>query len=261
MHPALWVSKTGLDAQQFDISVIANNLANVNTTGFKRGRAVFEDLLYQTVQQPGAQSSQNTQLPNGVMMGTGVRIVATQKMHGVGNISQTNNPLDVAITGKGFIQVLMPDGTINYTRDGAFQMDNKGHLVTSEGYVVQPAITIPAQTKSITIGNDGTISALVSGTTDPVQVGQLQLSMFMNDAGLQPQGGNLYTETASSGSPSQVTPGANGSGYLSQGSLEASNVNVVEELVNMIESQRAYEMNAKAIQTVDGMLQFASQVL
>lgn len=261
MHPALWVSKTGLDAQQYDISVIANNLANVNTTGFKRGRAVFEDLLYQTVQQPGGQSSQNTQLPSGSMIGTGVRLVATQKMHAVGNISQTNNPLDVAVSGKGFFQVLMPDGTTAYTRDGAFQVDSQGKLVTSKGYVVQPQITIPAQTKNVTIGNDGTVSALIAGQVAPTQIGQIQLADFMNEAGLQPMGENLYSETAASGSATIANPGTSGTGHLSQGSLEASNVNVVEELVNMIESQRAYEMNAKAIQTVDGMLQFASQVL
>lgn len=261
MHPALWVSKTGLDAQQFNISVISNNLANVNTTGFKRGRAVFEDLLYQTLQMPGGQSSQNTQLPSGTTLGTGVRLVATQKNHGVGNINQTNNALDVAITGRGFFQVLLPDGTTAYTRDGTLQLDNAGQLVNSKGYLLEPAITIPAQTKSITIGSDGIVSALIAGQPTAQQVGQIQLTDFINPAGLQPMGENLFVETAASGQPVTDNPGNQGIGFLAQGSLEASNVNVVEELVNMIESQRAYEMNAKAIETVDGMMQFVSQVL
>lgn len=261
MHPALWVSKTGLDAQQTDISVISNNLANVNTTGFKRGRAVFEDLLYQTVQQPGAQSSQNTQLSSGLMMGTGVRTVATQKMFTEGNIIQSNNPLDIAINGRGFFEVLLPDGTSAYSRDGSFQLDAQGQLVTANGYILQPPITIPEQTKSITIGGDGTVSALTAGETTPNQVGTLQLTDFINPAGLQPIGENLFVETASSGTANAANPGDSGLGTLIQGSLESSNVNVVEELVNMIESQRAYEMNAKAIETVDSMLQYVTQTL
>jgi len=261
MHPALWISKTGLDAQQTDISVIANNLANVNSVGFKRGRAVFEDLLYQTVQQPGAQSSQTTQLPSGIMIGTGVRTAATQNIFSSGSILQTENPLDLAINGRGFFQVQLPDGTNGYTRAGQFQVDSSGQIVTARGYTLQPPITIPSSSKSITIGGDGTVSALTAGNTLPQTVGTIQVTDFINPAGLQPMGQNLYLETAASGTPNTGNPGATGLGDLMQGSLEASNVNVVEELVNMIETQRAYEMNSKAIETVDSMLQYVSQTL
>ncbi len=261
MHPALWISKTGLDAQQTDISVISHNLANVNTVGFKRGRAVFQDLMYQTIQQPGAQSSQNTQLPSGVMLGTGVRTAATQKIFTSTSTLQTENSLDLAINGRGFFQVLKPDGSTGYSRDGQFQLNSSGEVVNSMGYVLQPPVSIPQGTKTVTIGSDGTVSAMVPGATSATVLATLTISDFINPAGLQPIGDNLYNETAASGSPISGTPGQNGLGSIMQGSLEASNVNVVEELVNMIETQRAYEMNSKAIKTVDSMLQFVSQTL
>jgi flagellar basal-body rod protein FlgG len=261
MNQALWVAKTGLDAQQTRMTVVSNNLANVNTTGFKRGRAVFEDLLYQNVRQVGGQSSQDTTLPSGLSLGTGVRTVATEKLHTQGNVVQTNNALDVAIEGRGFLQILLPDGTLGYTRDGSFKMDAQGQMVTANGYQLQPSITIPANAQSVTIGNDGVVSVLTPGATAPTQVGNLQLADFINPVGLQPIGKNLYVETAASGSPQAGTPGLNGLGGLVQGALETSNVNVVEELVSMIEAQRAYEMNSKAIQTADQMLAYVNNNL
>ena len=261
MNPALWVAKTGLDAQQTRLAVVSNNLANVNTTGFKRSRAVFEDLLYQNIRQVGAQSSQNTQLPSGLSLGTGVRPVATEKLFTQGNLVQTSNPLDMAIQGRGFFQVNTPDGTLAYTRDGSFQVDAQGQMVTSNGYILQPAITVPQSTISVTVGSDGVVSALVAGSTAPTQIGNLQLADFINPTGLQPIGENLYRESTASGSPQTGTPGLTGLGTLVQGSVESSNVNVVEELVNMIETQRAYEMNSKAIATADQMLQYVSNNL
>jgi len=260
MIRSLWISKTGLDAQQTQMDTISNNLANVSTTGFKRSRAVFEDLLYQNLRQPGAQSSQQTQIPSGLQVGTGVRPVATERIHTQGNLQQTGNNLDVAIQGEGFLQVLMPDGTTAYTRDGSFQRDNQGQLVTANGFPIQPAITIPANALSVTIGLDGTVSVTQPGVVAPVQVGSLQLATFINPTGLQSQGSNLYLETASSGTPGTNVPGTNGAGTLSQGYLETSNVNVVEELVNMIQTQRAYEINSKAITVSDQMLQKLSQM-
>ena len=260
MIRSLWISKTGLEAQQTQLDVISNNLANVSTNGFKRSRAVFEDLLYQTLRQPGAQSSQQTQLSSGLQIGAGVRPVATVKNFTQGNLTQTGNSLDVAIQGHGFFQVLRPDGSAAYTRDGSFQVDNQGALVTSSGYHVQPAITIPASAQSITVGQDGTVSVLLSGAAKPTQVGALQLVNFINPSGLQSVGENLYLETASSGTPNTNTPGTNGLGRLSSGFVETSNVNVVEELVNMIQTQRAYEINSKAITTTDQMLQKLSQL-
>lgn len=260
MIRSLWISKTGLDAQQTQMDVIANNLANVSTSGFKRSRAVFEDLLYQTLRQPGAQSSQQTQLPSGLQIGTGVRPVATERIFTQGNLQQTGNDKDVAIQGAGFFQVLLPDGTTAYTRDGSFQVDSQGQLVTSSGFVVQPAITIPADAQSLTVGRDGTISVLQAGSPLPVQVGALQLATFINPAGLQGMGENLYVETAASGTANTNTPGSNGAGLLTQGYVETSNVNVVEELVNMIQTQRAYEINSKAITTSDQMLQKLTQL-
>ncbi|APZ42988.1 flagellar basal-body rod protein FlgG [Acidihalobacter ferrooxydans] len=256
MNPALWIAMTGLNAQQTNMDVIANNLANVNTTGFKRGRASFESLIYQNVRQPGAQSTQNTQLPTGLMLGTGVRIGSTEKLFTQGNIIQTKNNLDVAIQGQGFLQILMPDGTTAYTRDGSFQLDSSGQIVTASGYPLQPAITVPTNTTSVTIGSDGTVTATVAGSTTPTQIGTIQLANFINPAGLQPIGNNLYEATAASGSAQTGTPGLNGLGTLQQGALETSNVNVVESLVNMIETQRAYEINSKAISTTDQMLQY-----
>ena len=259
MEPALWAAKTGLDAQQTQMTVTANNLANVSTTGFKASRGVFEDLLYQNVSQVGANTSQNTQSPSGMQLGTGVRVVATERVNTQGNPNQTSNPLDLAIQGRGYFQVLMPDGTLGYTRDGSFQTNAQGQLVTASGYAVQPAITIPASTQSVTIGTDGTVSVKIAGQTAPTTVGTLQLADFINPAGLQTIGSNLMVESASSGAAQTGTPGLTGLGTLVQGSLESSNVNVVEEMVNMIQVQRAYEMNSKAVQTCDQMLQFAAQ--
>jgi flagellar basal-body rod protein FlgG len=260
MIRSLWISKTGLDAQQTQMDVIANNLANVSTNGFKRSRAVFEDLLYQNIRQPGAQSSQQTQLPSGLQLGTGVRPVATERNFTQGNLQQTGNNKDVAIQGDGFFQVLLPDGTTAYTRDGSFQVNSQGQLVTSSGYTVQPAITIPADVTSMTIGRDGTVSITQASNATATQVGTLQLSTFTNPAGLMAKGENLYVETSASGTANNVTPGTNGSGTLSQGYVETSNVNVVEELVNMIQTQRAYEINSKAITTSDQMLQKLAQL-
>jgi len=261
MNSALWAAKTGLDAQQTRMSVISHNLANVNTTGFKKDRAVFEDLLYQNVKQVGASTSQDTVAPTGLSIGTGVRVVATEKNYTQGGLTNTGNALDVAINGRGFFQVLMPDGSFGYTRDGSFKMSAEGELVTSSGYHVQPGITIPAGAQSITIGTDGIVSAQLAGQSAPTQIGTLQLTDFVNPAGLQPRGENMVVESAASGPAQTSTAGLNGLGTLQQGSLEGSNVNVVEELVNMIETQRAYEMNSKAISTTDQMLQYASNNL
>ena len=260
MIRSLWIAKTGLDAQQTQMDVIANNLANVSTSGFKRSRAVFEDLLYQTLRQPGAQSSQQTQLPSGLQIGTGVRTVATERIFTQGNLQQTGNSKDLAIQGEGFFQVLLPDSTTAYTRDGSFQVDSQGQLVTASGFAIQPAMTIPADTLSITVGRDGTVSITQPGSTAPVQVGSLQLATFVNSAGLQSMGENLYAETAASGTANTNTPGSNGAGLISQGYVETSNVNVAEELVNMIQTQRAYEINSKAISTSDQMLQRLTQL-
>jgi len=242
------------------MDVIANNLANVGTNGFKRSRAVFEDLLYQTLRQPGAQSSQQTQLPSGLQLGTGVRPVTTERIFTQGNLQQTGNSKDVAIQGQGFFQVLRPDGSTAYTRDGSFQTDFQGQLVTSSGYFIQPAIAIPPNSQSITIGRDGTVSVTTPESTVPVQVGTVQIATFINPAGLQSVGENLYIETASSGTPNTTNPGADGAGVLNQGYVETSNVNVVEELVNMIQTQRAYEINSKSVQTSDQMLQRLTQI-
>jgi flagellar basal-body rod protein FlgG len=261
MNQALWIAKTGLDAQQTRMEVVSNNIANVSTTGFKRERAVFEDLLYQNISQVGASSTQDTQLPSGFSIGTGVRVVATEKLHSQGNLTNTGNPLDMAVQGKGFFQILMPDGSLAYTRDGSFQVNQDGQLVTSSGYQVQPAITVPEGAQSVTVGSDGTISVLLPGSTAATQVGSLQLTAFINPAGLQAIGQNLLLESGSSGAPQTGTPALNGLGTLLQGSVESSNVNIAEELVNMIETQRAYEMNSKAIQSADQMLQFVTNNL
>lgn len=258
---ALWVAKSGLDAQQTRMAVISNNLANVNTTGFKKARPIFEDLLYQNIRQAGAQTTQNTQLPSGLQLGTGVRTVATEKLHSQGNIQQTENSLDVAISGRGFLQVLMPNGEINYTRDGSFKLDPNGQIVTSGGLTLEPAVTVPQDSTSLTIGRDGIITVQQPGSPAAVQIGQLQLVDFLNPAGLEPIGENLYRQTTASGEPVIGNPGDNELGTTVQGALETSNVNVVEELVNMIETQRAYEMNSKAISTADQMLSFVTQQL
>jgi flagellar basal-body rod protein FlgG len=261
MNPALWAAKTGLDAQQTRMTVVSNNLANVNTSGYKKGRAVFEDLLYQNVNQAGASTSQDTLAPSGLSLGTGVRVVATEKLYTQGSLVQTGNAFDMAVQGRGFFQVQLPDGTLAYTRDGSFQVSAEGELVTASGYRVQPGITIPTGAQTVDVGTDGTVSVTLAGQTAPVQVGNLQLVDFINPAGLQPRGENLLLETASSGTAQAGTPGLDGLGTSASGSLESSNVNVVEELVNMIETQRAYEMNSKAISTTDQMLEYVSNQL
>lgn len=256
MNPALWVAKTGLDAQQTRLQVVSHNLANANTTGFKRGRAVFEDLLYQNARQVGGQTSQQTRSPTGMHLGTGVRVVATDKLFTQGNLNQTGNSMDVAINGRGFFQVRTPDGNLAYTRDGSFQINEQGQLVNSSGYQVEPAITIPNNAQSVTIGRDGVVSVSIPGQAAPTQLGQIQLADFINAAGLQPMGENLFIESASSGTAITGNAGLNGLGVLNQGALESSNVNVVEELIGMIETQRAYEMNSKAISAADQMMQY-----
>ena len=261
MNQSLWISKTGLDAQQTKMSTISNNLANVGTTGFKRGRAIFEDLLYQNVRQVGAQSSQDTVLPSGLQVGTGTRVVATERLFTQGNLTKTDNALDIAIQGRGFFEILMPDGTQGYTRDGSFHINDQGLVVPSAGYQLQPPITVPADAMSITVAGDGTVSVQQPGTPAATQIGTVQLNDFINPAGLQARGENLFMESGASGAPQPGNPGLNGLGTLAQGYVESSNVNVVEELVNMIETQRAYEMNSKAITTADQMLQYVSQNL
>lgn len=261
MNSALWIAKTGLDAQQTRLSVISNNLANANTMGFKSDRAVFEDLLYQNIRQVGAQSSEGTQLPSGLMVGTGVRTVATEKNHSQGNMVQTEGFLDLAVQGRGFFQVLRPDGTLSYTRDGSFQLNGAGEIVTAGGNPLQPAITVPSNAQSVTIGSDGIVSVMLAGSSAPTQIGNIQLADFQNPTGLQATGENLYSESAASGAPQTGTPGLNSIGTLVQGSLESSNVNSVKELVSLIETQRAYEMNSKAISTADQMLQYLNNNL
>lgn len=254
MIRSLWIARTGLDAQQTQLDVISNNLANVSTNGFKRSRAVFEDLLYQTLRQPGAQSTQQTQVSSGLQIGAGVRPVATERIHTQGNLQQTGNSLDMGIQGNGFFQIQLPDGTTAYTRDGSLQLDSQGQIVTASGYTLSPAITIPADASSVTIGKDGTVSVLQAGQAAPTQIGSIQLATFVNPGGLQSVGENLYMETGSSGTATPSTPGQNGAGVINQNYVETSNVNVAEELVSMITTQRAYELNSRAIQTSDAML-------
>ena len=261
MDASMWVAKTGLDAQQTRLNVISNNLANVNTTGFKRDRAMFEDLLYQNIRQAGGQTSLTTQAPTGLMQGTGTRIIATEKIHAQGNMINTQNALDIAINGEGFFQITQADGTTAYSRDGSFKLSSTGQLVTSTGQPLAPAIVIPANASSITIGEDGIVSVELFAGGGAQQVGQIQTARFINPPGLTPLGGNLYKETVASGAPQLLNPGTQAAGTLRQGMLESSNVNVVEEMVNMIETQRAYEINSKAISAADGMLRFLNNNL
>ena len=261
MDASLWIAKTGLQAQQTRMSVISNNLANVNTIGYKKDRAVFEDLLYQNVQPAGGLTDAATESPTGLMLGTGTRIVATEKMHSQGNIITTENALDVSISGDGYFSIQQTDGTLAFTRDGAFKVSSQGQLVTAGGEVLTPAIVLPQNAAAITIGRDGTVTAELSNGGGSTQIGQLQLNRFINNAGLSPMGRNLYRESTASGPPIVSLPGADGAGMLMQGSLEASNVNVVEEMVSMIETQRAYEVNSKAISAADGMLRFLNNNL
>jgi flagellar basal-body rod protein FlgG len=260
MIRSLWIAKTGMEAQQTQLDTISHNLANVGTNGFKRGHVVFEDLIYQNLRQAGAASSDQTTLPTGLQVGLGVRPVATSRIFTQGNLQQTTNNLDLAIKGQGFFQVQQPDGTTAYTRDGSFQVDANGQLVTNNGYLVQPGITIPANAQTVTIAADGTVSVAIAGQSAPQEVGQLAIASFVNPAGLDPKGQNLWAETAASGAPQAGVPGSNGLGTLQQGYVETSNVNVVEELVAMIQTQRAYELNSKAIQTSDQMLQRLGQL-
>lgn len=261
MNPALWISKTGLAAEDAKMSAISNNLANVNTTGFKRDRVVFEDLFYQNQKTPGGQLDQNNMAPNGIQFGSGVKIVGTQKEFSVGNIQVTTQKMDVAITGQGFFQVQTSNGDVAYTRAGNFQVNADGVMTNAQGLPLIPQIELPANTTDIAIGKDGTITATVGGETDPVEVGQLTLVNFVNPAGLEAMGGNLYQETAASGEAVEGVPGEDALGQLEQGSLEGSNVQVVEEMVDMITVQRAYEMNAKMVSAADDMLKYLGQTL
>ena len=258
---AMHVAKTGLNAQQVRMQIISNNLANLNTNGFKRDRANFESLLYQIIRSSGAQTSVDTELTSGFSVGTGVNIVNSNKLHSQGSIVSTDNSLDLAIDGGGFFQVLLPDGQIVYTRNGAFSRNDEGVLTTNSGFIIQPEIAIPAAATKINVSADGIISVQVPGQVEAQEVGQLQLADFQNRRGLEPIGENFYVETIASGPPILENPFAAGFGKLVQGSLEASNVNVVQELVDMIETQRAYEVNSKAITSVDEMLRFVNSNL
>lgn len=261
MLPALWVSKTGLSAQDMNLTTISNNLANVSTTGFKKDRAEFQDLLYQIRRQPGANSTQDSELPSGLQLGTGVRIAGTQKLFTAGSLQTTEQPLDMAVNGRGFFQILMPDGSVGYTRDGSFHLNADGQVVTANGYALEPAVVVPPETQTFTVGEDGTVSITTVGNPTPQVIGNIQTADFINPAGLQAIGGNLFLETAASGAPQIGQPGLNGLGTILQNTLENSNVSVVEELVNMITTQRAYEMNSKVISTADQMLSFVTQQL
>ena len=258
---AMHVAKTGLNAQQVRMQIISNNLANVNTNGFKKDRANFESLLYQVIRSSGAQTSVDTELTSGFSVGTGVNIVNSNKLHSQGSIVSTDNSLDLAIDGGGFFQVLLPDGQIVYTRNGAFSRNDEGVLTTNSGFIIQPEIAIPAEATKINVSADGIISVQVPGQVEAQEVGQLQLADFQNRRGLEPIGENFYVESVASGPPILENPFAAGFGKLVQGSLEASNVNVVQELVDMIETQRAYEVNSKAITSVDEMLRFVNSNL
>jgi flagellar basal-body rod protein FlgG len=260
MIRSLWISKTGMEAQQIALDAISNNLANTATNGFKRGHAVFEDLIYQNLRQVGANSAEQATLPTGLQIGLGVRPVAMARNFSQGNLQQTGSAYDLAVRGNGFFQIQLPDGTTGYTRDGSFQLNAQGQLVTNGGYLVQPGITVPSSALTVTVGNDGLVTATMPGQTTPQQLGQIQLAGFINPGGLDPKGENLFAESASSGAPQSAAPGSNGLGQLTQGSVETSNVNVVEELVTMIQTQRAYEINSKAVQTSDQMLQKLAQL-
>ena len=260
MINSLMIAKTGMTAQQTQLDVISNNLANVSTNGFKRSRAVFEDLMYQNLRQVGANAAEQAELPTGLQVGLGVRTVATSRNFTQGSLQQSGNALDVAVNGSGFFQIEMPDGTTAYTRDGSFQLDAQGRLVTSSGFPLTAGITLPAETESITVSSDGIVTAKLPGQTQPQQVGQIELANFINPAGLEPMGQNLFRESVASGAPVNGMPGTTGMGVLMQGYTEQSNVNVVQELVDMIQTQRAYEMNSKSIQTSDQMLQKLAQL-
>jgi flagellar basal-body rod protein FlgG len=260
MMRSLWIAKTGMEAQQTQLDAISNNLANASTNGYKRSHAVFEDLMYQNLRQAGANSTDQTTLPTGLQIGLGTRSVAISRSFSQGNLQASSNTLDLAVSGQGFFEVQLPDGTNGYTRDGSFQVNATGQLVTNNGYPVQPGITIPPTATSVAIGNDGTATATLPTQAQPQSLGKIQLVNFINPAGLDPKGQNIYAETAASGTPNAGTAGQNGLGIIQQGFVETSNVNVVEELVGMIQTQRAYELNSKAIKTSDEMLQNLSQI-
>lgn len=260
MMRSLWISKSGMDAQQIQLDHVSHNLANSSTYGYKASHAIFEDLMYQNLRQVGSNSSEQTQLPTGLQVGLGVKPVATARQFTQGTLQQTGNTLDVAINGDGFFQVQMPDGTTAYTRDGSFKLSSQGQIVTNEGFTVQPGIVVPQNAITVSIAADGVVTATLPGQTAPANLGQLQVAHFVNPAGLDPRGGNLFTETEASGTPTVTNPGLDATGTLSQGFVEASNVNVVEELITMIQTQRAYELNSKAIQTSDQMLQRLGQL-
>ena len=260
MIRSLWTAASGMQAQTLNIDVISNNLANVNTTGFKRSRADFQDLLYETMRPPGVASSADTQVPTGIQVGHGSRSVATQKIFLQGDFQHTQNELDLAIEGNGLFQIMQPNGNVAYTRSGSFKIDGEGRIVTSDGYPLEPEMTIPTDTMAISIGTDGTVSVLQAGDTEPTEVGTITLARFVNPAGLSSIGRNLYLPTAASGEEVTGTPGQDGFGTIAQGYLEMSNVSVVDEMVNMITAQRAYEINSKAIQASDDMLQVANNL-
>lgn len=260
MMRSLWTAASGMTAQQFKIDTISNNLANVNTTGFKKSRVDFQDLLYQTHKYAGTPTTAGAQVPTGIQIGHGVRSVATQRIFSQGTFQQTDNPMDIVIEGDGFFQILLPDGGIRYTRDGAFKMDSDGRITTSDGFPLEPEIIVPADIIDFSVGSDGTVTVLRPGMNEPETIGQIELVRFVNPAGLKSEGSNLFTATAASGAPMIGTPGLDGFGKLAQGWLEMSNVQVVEEMVNMIVAQRAYETNSKAIQAADDMLQTANNL-
>ena len=260
MLRSLWIAKTGMEGQQTKLDAVAHNLANVGTNGFKRGGVVFEDLMYQNLRPAGAATSEQSQLPTGLQVGLGVRVAASTRNFSQGALTGTGNNLDLAIKGSGFFQVQMPDGSTGYTRDGAFQVDASGQIVTHSGHALQPGLTVPVTATAINISADGTLTATITGQVQPQSIGQIQLANFINPAGLESKGGNVFGETAASGTATAGAANTNGLGAVQQGFLEGSNVNVVEELVTMIATQRAYELNSKAIQTSDQMLQRLSQI-
>lgn len=260
MQRSMFIAATGMEAQRLNIDVISNNLANVNTNGFKRSRADFQDLMYQGAKTAGATSGSGTEIPSGIQVGLGVKPAAVQKIFKQGDFIATENPLDLVIEGSGFFQILRPDGDIAYTRAGAFKLDSGGNIVNSDGYPIEPAITIPPDTITITISSDGTVSVLQPGNTAASSVGQIELAQFTNSGGLTAIGKNLFLPSGSSGTATTSTPGLDGLGTINQGFVELSNVNVVEEMVNMIASQRAYELNSKVVQTSDEMLQMMNNI-
>ena len=260
MIKALYASSSGMAAQSLTVDIIANNLANVNTTGFKKDRVDFQDLLYQVFRPAGTSSSEGTEVPTGIQVGSGTRPVAVQKIFSEGDLLKTDNSLDLAIEGDGFFQILQPDGTIGYSRDGAFKIDSTGRIVNSDGFPMDPEITIPADTLELSVGTDGTVEALVAGSEVPTNLGQITLAKFTNPAGLKAEGRNLFLETNASGNATTGTAGLTGFGTIAQGYLENSNVRVIDEMVNLIVAQRAYEVNSKAIQSSDEMLKIANSL-